>query len=96
MTNDTMTGEELGQKLLQSIREMKAGQAARITQPNLNTATTARLQTGLSQTEFAKILHISSRTLQDWEQGRRNPSRAAEMLLKIVAKHPEMLNELAM
>ncbi len=96
MTNDTMTGEELGQKLLQSIREMKTGQAARITTPHVNTATTARLQTGLSQTEFAKILHISSRTLQDWEQGRRNPSKAAEMLLKIVAKHPNVLNELAM
>ncbi|WP_371413309.1 helix-turn-helix domain-containing protein, partial [Methylophaga sp. SB9B] len=31
----------------------------------------ARSKTGLTQLEFAEVLHISPRTLQEWEQGRR-------------------------
>jgi len=48
----------------------------------------------LSKTRFAKALHIPSRTLQQWEQGRRHLYGAAETLLKIIAKHPEVLREL--
>lgn len=51
--------------------------------------------TGLSQSEFAAALNISPRTLQQWEQGRRLPSGAAETLLRIVARHPEVLRDLA-
>jgi len=54
-----------------------------------------RTKTGLSQTEFAKLLGVSVRTLQDWEQGRRQPSGAAKSLLKIAEKHPATLLELA-
>jgi DNA-binding transcriptional regulator YiaG len=54
---------------------------------------TARLKCGLSQSQFAAALKISPRTLQQWEQGRRQPSGAAETLLKIVARHPEVLRE---
>ena len=57
-----MTGEELGQKLLQSVREMKAGKAARTTQVAPNEVAAARLKTGLSQSQFAQVLHISART----------------------------------
>lgn len=42
---------------------------------------------------FAAALHISPRTLQQWEQGRRHPSGAAETLLKIVSRYPEMLRD---
>jgi putative transcriptional regulator len=37
----------------------------------------------------------SKRTLQEWEQGRRQPSGAARTLLKIAERHPEVLRELA-
>jgi putative transcriptional regulator len=43
----------------------------------------------LSQTEFAALLGISVKTLQNWEQGRRNPRGAARVLLQVAAKHPE-------
>ncbi|SFV06971.1 helix-turn-helix domain-containing protein [Pseudoduganella namucuonensis] len=66
-------GEALGRKLLQSVREMKAGQAARVTTVELNEVAEARRSTGLSQAQFAEILCISKRTLQEWEQGRRAP-----------------------
>lgn len=46
----------------------------------------ARAKTGLSQDKFAALLGISARTLRDW---------AARKLLRIAAKHPEVLREVA-
>ena len=43
----------------------------------------------LSQTEFASMLGISKDTLQNWEQGRRQPQGPARVLLQVAAKHPE-------
>jgi len=55
----------------------------------------ARAATGLSQAAFAKLLGVSVRTLQEWEQGRKVPSGAAATLLKVAARHPKVLKELA-
>jgi putative transcriptional regulator len=55
----------------------------------------ARTQAGLSQAEFARATGVSVRTLQEWEQGRKVPSGAAQSLLKLVSRHPELLAELA-
>ncbi|WP_298436080.1 helix-turn-helix domain-containing protein [Geobacter sp.] len=55
----------------------------------------ARAATGLSQSAFAKLLGVSVRTLQEWEQGRKLPSGAAATLLKVATRHPEVLQELA-
>lgn len=55
----------------------------------------ARAATGLSQAPFAKLLGVSVRTLQEWEQGRKIPSGAAATLLKVARRHPEVLQELA-
>ena len=54
--------EELGLKLLQSVREMKARNFARVTEVAPNEVTLARQGTGMSQTEFAAALSISKRT----------------------------------
>ena len=72
---------------------MKAGQAARVTKIELNEVVQARQNTGLSQAEFAEALHISKRTLQEWEQGRRSPSGAAQALIRIASRHPEVVRE---
>lgn len=88
-----MTGTELGNKLLKSVREMKAGKAARATQIAANEVAAARLKSGLSQTDFAQALQISARTLQEWEQGRREPSGAAKALIQIAFRHPEVIRE---
>ncbi|TAL41289.1 MAG: helix-turn-helix domain-containing protein [Methylovulum sp.] len=80
--------------LLESIKQMKRGEAARVTEVVLSEAAQARSFIGLSQTEFAKLLGVSPRTLQDWEQGRREPTGAARMLLKVAVTHPEVLREL--
>jgi putative transcriptional regulator len=89
----TTNAEALGEKLLTSIREMKAGQAARSTSITANEVAAARMKTGLTQAQFAKALHISARTLQEWEQGRRQPSGAAQVLIQIANKHPEIIAE---
>ncbi len=88
--NDIITGEALGEKLLESVRQMKAGQGTVAYPP----AQAARHRTGLSQARFAELLGVSVRTLQEWEQGRRQPSGAARTLFKVAERHPEVLREL--
>ena len=88
-----LTGEQIGEKLLKSIAEMNAGKAARATCVAQNEVAAARMKTGLSQSEFARALRISPRTLQEWEQGRRKPSGSARTLIEIAFRHPEVIAE---
>lgn len=92
-TTRKSSGEALGLKLLQSVREMKAGTAARTTKTEINEVVQARQRTGLSQAQFADALSISKRTLQEWEQGRRSPSGAAQTLIRIAKSHPDVVKE---
>jgi len=92
-TKRVSSGEALGLKLLQSVREMKSAQAGRITKVEPNEVVQARQGTGLSQAQFAEALSISKRTLQEWEQGRRLPSGAAQALIRIAKNHPEVVLE---
>lgn len=80
--------------LLDSVKQMRRGQAARVTKLKLPAAAEARASVGLSQQEFAQLLGVSPRTLQDWEQGRREPTGAARTLLKVAVKHPKLLRAL--
>jgi putative transcriptional regulator len=89
------SGEELGEQLLQAVREMKAGLRGRVHTPEMSSIAEARLNSGLSQASFASLMGVSVRTLQDWEQGRREPSGAAKTLIKVARLHPEVLKELA-
>ena len=43
----------------------------------------------LSPSEFAALLGVSIKTLQNWEQGRRTPHGAARVLLQVAARHPQ-------
>jgi putative transcriptional regulator len=79
---------DIGAELLEAVREIKAGSGRRFT-VQVTEATEARFKLGMSQPEFAEMIGVSVRTLQDWEQGRRQPSGAAKALLKVVAKAPK-------
>ena len=77
--------------LLQSVREFRAGTFARVTQVQTTAAAKARASVGLSQARFAQLLGVSVRTLQEWEQGRREPTGAAQTLLRVATQSPEAL-----
>src|SRR5258708_33840023 len=93
--------KELFEELLQSVK-----QAAAIERGTLRPSRTFELKTandivrvrsalGISQSKFAKLLGISENTLQNWEQGRRKPTGPAKVLLKVAAKNPEIILEMA-
>lgn len=93
--------EELFQELLQSVREMKAIRGGKM-KPSRSfkfddTSDVVKLRgkLGVSQPKFARLLGISEKTLQNWEQGRRAPTGPAKVLLKVAARHPKVLLELA-
>ena len=91
--------KELLEELKQSLREanlIKRGQLkpGRVFQVHSESnIVRVRGKLGLSQSKFAAILGISADTLQNWEQGRRTPTGPAKVLLRIVARHPEVLLE---
>jgi len=84
----------LGAELLASVREMKAGQVGRVHRVTMSAVTEARTRGGFSQQEFARLMGVSKRTLQEWEQGRRKPTGAARTLLEVAVKRPEVLREI--
>lgn len=86
--------EKFQRDLLKSVRQMKAGKAARTTQVALSPIAEARSRLGMSQSELAALMGVSPRTLQDWEQGRRKPTGAAQTLLRVAIAHPEALRDL--
>jgi putative transcriptional regulator len=86
--------EEFQSDLLESVKQMGRRKAARVTKVKVPEAAEARALVGLSQQEFALLLGVSARTLQDWEQGRRAPTGAAKTLLRVAVSHPEVLREL--
>jgi putative transcriptional regulator len=86
--------EQFQKDLLNSVRQMKAGKGARKTQVALSPIAEARSRLGMSQAELASLMGVSTRTLQDWEQGRRKPTGAAQTLLRVAIAHPEALLDL--
>lgn len=92
--SDQYMNDDLFSELLQSVREggailrgeKEASRTFFVEMPDVK-----RIREGyeLSQTEFAALLGISVKTLQNWEQGRRAPHGAARVLLQVAAKHPE-------
>lgn len=89
----TKQKRNLGQEILEGLRELKSGKHGRTT--NVPDVAGIRKKTGLSQARFALLLGVSVRTLQDWEQGRRCPSGAARTLLMIADKNPNVILEVA-
>jgi putative transcriptional regulator len=80
-------------KLVESIREageIRAGHRApsrmyEIPPPEIRMV---RERLDVSQGEFAVMIGVSARTLQNWEQGRRQPEGPAKALLTIASRNP--------
>jgi putative transcriptional regulator len=91
--NDKMFAE-----LVESIKQ--AGQIRRGTKRAVRRTTIGapdvqdiRSRLGLSQAQFAMMIGVSPRTVQNWEQKRREPEGAAKALLMVTARHPRVVLE---
>ena len=81
--------------LLQSLKEAqaiakgeaKASRRFEVAPPDVKAV---REKIGLTQGEFARLMRVSVKTLQNWEQRRRNPTGPAAALLKIVSTAPDV------
>ena len=83
------------EELLESVREGGAilrGQrkAARRFELKSSGIRAIRERTSLSQSEFAHLMGVSVKTLQNWEQDRRHPTGPAAALLRIIACEPQL------
>jgi len=84
----------VGQEILDGVLAIKAGRIGRRFAARPYPIVRAREKSGLSQGQFAVLLGASVRTLQDWEQGRREPSAAAKTLIRIADLAPAVLRKL--
>jgi putative transcriptional regulator len=56
--------------------------------------TALRRASGMSQAVFARMLNVSTKTVQSWEQGQRRPSQAALRLIQVFRRNPNGLMEI--
>ncbi len=94
-----MSDRDIGQKVLDGIREIKSFkkgefrlQTHTLSEPSPPKVIRQKLK--LSQSAFASLMGVSPRTIQDWEQGRRQPQGPAKSLLRIAEQNPEIFTEL--
>lgn len=95
-----MADRNLGAEILEGIdeiRKFKKGKGAlrthELSPPSAPKV--IRLKLNMSQAAFAGWMGVSVRTLQDWEQGRREPQGPAIALLRIAEQHPEVFEQLS-
>jgi putative transcriptional regulator len=87
-------------QLVKGVREMKrhiAGKlvrGAKTTELPATDVRSIREAAKISQSQFAKLIGVNLRTLQNWEQQRTQPSGPAKALLKIVAMNPKAIEAL--
>jgi putative transcriptional regulator len=94
-----MNSRDIGKEILEGLKEICDYKKGRITLKHTELSEPSepkviRSKLNLSQSAFAGLLGVSMRTLQDWEQGRRNPQGPAKALLRIAEQHPEVFTDL--
>src|SRR3989344_9177156 len=72
-------------------RHMRGGKVAgaRVTKVREPNVRAIRRKSGLSQSQFAALIGVNLRTLQNWEQGRTRPTDPARAVLRVVEKKPK-------
>jgi len=89
---DTPLGKQIIQGLRLAVRHAKGevGLPTRFVEaPDFVNVKAIREKSGLTQTEFARRYGISPRSLQEWEQGRRQPEGAVRAYLMVIDRNPQ-------
>ncbi len=77
----------------ESLQEMVDGKSVDVHTPEQIMLRATRKKLGLSQLNFAQLIHTPVGTLRDWEQGRYDPPGSVMCLIKIADKRPEVIKE---
>lgn len=85
-------------ELLESVKQagqikrglLKPGRVFKVNAPDIKGI---RQKLDVSQNQFARMIGVSVTTLQNWEQGRRQPHGPARALLKVASKNPKAVLE---
>jgi putative transcriptional regulator len=93
-------GASVGQRIVEGLEEAIAWSKGedvpvRVNQvrvPDVDVSLVRR-QMGLSQTQFALKFGFPPATLRNWEQGRVRPDASTRVLLAVIAKHPETVED---
>lgn len=100
MPKNKKNSTKLGKELIQSLGEAVSWAKGEImvpeyeyVPPKMIKIAPMRKRFGLSQIKFASAFGFNVSTLRDWEQGRRTPEGPARILLSIIDKHPEIVQE---
>ncbi len=93
-----MSKRDIGKEILDGLKEIKDWErgeiklkTTKVTIPTARDVARIRGRLGLTQEAFAVLMGVSTRTLQEWEQGRRKPRGPACSLLRVAERHPEAL-----
>ena len=91
-TERTQVGQEVGEALgevLAHVRGEVALPCRIVDDPAAEHILALRKRLKLSRQKFADRFGLDARAVQDWEQGRRVPDRAARVLLTVIDRDPE-------
>lgn len=91
----------LSQGLTESLEHVRGTPHLRTTElpdlpPEIDPATLVALRQAaqMSQSVFARVLNVSAKTIQSWEQGLRVPSMASRRLLQVFSARPDVVCEI--
>ena len=90
----------VGQEIITSVKEAIAWPGGEDVPARLTTVQVPRIDVravrrrlGLSQSEFAARFGFQPATLRNWEQGRTRPDGPARVLLTVIARHPDAVED---
>lgn len=103
-----MKERNLFAEMMQGVNEMSAQREGKITLRQFEVEPPApveisaveivaiREKMNMSQSVFARHVHVKPNTLRNWERSKSQPNEQAAVLLKLVGQYPDMIDRLAL
>jgi putative transcriptional regulator len=82
------------QRSLGEVDQYRAGKRAGFVVHEPVDVRKVRARTKLTRTRFAERFGLDSRTVEQWEQGRRKPDKSSETYLRLIEKAPDAVADL--